>query len=443
MAPPRWLRSPFLAEMVRLGCFLALGVVIITLAFDHFVQRPRAQMLAGMFAAQLASISAATSQLPRGSRDGYLARLEGLSGGNIVVDDPTAWTLVEPDASLARHFLHEVRLRLPGLRVAFSDAPSLQLWAEIVVDGNRRRWLRIPLSRFATTPPGILLAGGVALILLTIGGTSYLVAQSRRKLRWLGAAIDQIGADPFPVAAPLAPVAQDDTDLAALRLRFNEMSARLADAHADRALMLAGVSHDMRTLLTKLRLCLVFDPATSALTVPIRYIEQMDRIIGQFVEFARPVDEEPASLLDLNAVVDDVAADIAPAAGQLALALGVVPVCLLRPLAVRRMAMNLLENAVRHGGGAIEVSTAQEGAMLVLRVRDRGPGVSAHELENLGRPFFRTAAARGRSPGSGLGLAISRRMAEAQGGSLLLARRDGGGFQAEIRLPLRGAVAGL
>jgi two-component system osmolarity sensor histidine kinase EnvZ len=431
----RW--SALLVNMLLIGVMLTAALGLSALAFYHFVQRPRAEMLADMFAAQLASVSAAVTSLPPAARDAYLQRLDVLSEGSITIDDHAGWRFVEPDSGLAREFLGHVRRRLSGNRVYFSSEPTPQLWLEIAVADDHPRWIRMPLSQYASIPTGVWLAGVLAFIALVLGGAAYLLVRSRRKFSWLRQAIDQIGTAPFPDASAPALVQAGNADVADLGHRFNQMSNRLADAHAERELMLAGVSHDMRTLLTKLRLSLALEPAASALAGPVRYIENMDRIIGQFLDFGRPVDEEPAMSIDLNELVADVAADFAPEAGTLSLALGAIPPCLLRPLAVRRMVMNLVENSMRHGGPAVEVTTALEHDCIVLRVLDRGPGVSAQELSNLTRPFFRTPAARSRCPGSGLGLAISRRMAESHDGTLVLALRKGGGFKAEVRLPAR------
>jgi two-component system osmolarity sensor histidine kinase EnvZ len=434
----RW--SAFLVNTLLIGVMLAVASGASALAFYHFVQRPRAEMLADMFAAQLSSVSAAVTALPPVARDAYLQRLDVLSEGSITVDDRTRWRLVEPDSGLGLLFLRHVRRRVSGHRVYFSSDPTPQLWLEIVVPDGHPHWIRMPLSRYASVPTGLWLAAILALIAIALGGAAYLLVRSRRKYSSLRVAIDQMGTSPFLSPAAAALYQAGGADVADLAQRFNQMSIRLADADAERALMLAGVSHDMRTLLTKLRLCLALDPATSALAAPVRYIEHMDRIIGQFLDFGRPVGEEPAVSVDLNELVADVAADFAPETGTLALALGSVPPCLLLPLAVRRMVTNLVENSMRHGGGTVELTTALENDCIVLRVLDRGPGVAPQELGRLTQPFFRTPVARSRCPGSGLGLAITRRMAEAQEGSLLLGLREGGGFTAEIRLPARPAM---
>lgn len=439
-APLRWLDSTFLVNMLLIGGVLAFALGSSALAFYHFAQRPRAEMLARMFVAQLASVSAAVSELPPDARDAYLQRLDVLSEGSITIDEHTRWRFTQPEASLAREFLEHVRRRLPNHRVEFSQDPTPQLWLEIAAGPEHPRWIRMPLSNYASIPTGVLLAGLLAFVALVVGGTAYLLGRSRRKLSWLGKAIDQIGTTQFAAATPLALDAPGGVDLADLRHRFNEMSSRLADAHAERALMLAGVSHDMRTLLTKLRLSLALDPVFSTLPGPVRYIERMDRIISQFLDFGRPVDDEPALMIDLDELVADVAADFAPEDGTISLALGGAPTCLLRPLALRRVVMNLVENAMRHGGRAVRMTTALEDGCIVLCVLDRGPGVSPEELGELTRPFFRTPSARSRCPGSGLGLAIARRMAESHDGSLTLGLREGGGFKAEIRLPARFAT---
>jgi two-component system osmolarity sensor histidine kinase EnvZ len=216
------------------------------------------------------------------------------------------------------------------------------------------------------------------------------------------------------------------------------MAADLARLDADRALLLAGVSHDLRTPLARLRLGLEMvgasDPKLKANMV--QDVEDMDAAIGQFFDFARDENKEPATAdADLNAIVRRAAARRTPAGhAPPQLDLGVVPPLALRSVAIERLVGNLIENAVRHGGEEVSIRTRAEGNEVVLSVLDRGPGIPPREVERLMQPFTRLDVARG-TPGAGLGLAIVDRIARLHGGRVELLPRAGGGTEARVALP--------
>ncbi len=164
-------------------------------------------------------------------------------------------------------------------------------------------------------------------------------------------------------------------------------------------------------------------------------IEDMNAIIDQFIDYARSEAAEAFSAGDLSAIARDCAAK-ARAGAPVTCELAELPLLMLRPLAVRRLVDNLIQNAVKHGGGEIVVRTAREGKEAVLAVLDRGPGIPAGEIERLKAPFTRRDDARSGRSGAGLGLAIVARIAKAHGARFDLAPREGGGLAATVAFPL-------
>jgi two-component system osmolarity sensor histidine kinase EnvZ len=164
-------------------------------------------------------------------------------------------------------------------------------------------------------------------------------------------------------------------------------------------------------------------------------IDEMDRIVGQFLDFARAAGGEPTAQVDLGALANDAAKHYRETGHELALDIRPLPPLALRPLAVRRLISNLLDNAFRYGERevALRVGPADRGAM--IEVLDRGPGIPAAEVERLKQPFTRLESSRGDRGGSGLGLAIVDRIARMHGGTFDLAARDGGGLIARVVLP--------
>jgi two-component system osmolarity sensor histidine kinase EnvZ len=159
----------------------------------------------------------------------------------------------------------------------------------------------------------------------------------------------------------------------------------------------------------------------------------MDQVIGQFLAFARGEDE-PLLAGDLNALVAEIVDGYRKRDQAVSFTPGKLASLRFAPLAVRRALGNLIDNAMHYAGGSIEVSTARSGALALIEVKDRGPGVPQSELERLKRPFTRLDEARSGSGGAGLGLAIVERIARAHGGRFEIAVRDGGGLVARLSL---------
>ncbi|MBP9655720.1 MAG: two-component sensor histidine kinase, partial [Rhodocyclaceae bacterium] len=222
---------------------------------------------------------------------------------------------------------------------------------------------------------------------------------------------------------------------------FNQMSADLARHDEDRALILAGISHDLRTPLTRLRLAAEMSAEESAREGMCADIDEMDKIIGQFLDFARDPEGEPAEPTDLRAVVMHVAEPMLRRGARIEMKIAELPLLRLRPLALLRLVANLLNNALRHGGGTapIEIGARVEGNDVILEVMDRGPGIPAEEADRLKQPFTRLESARSGASGAGLGLAIVERVARSHGGRFELIPREGGGLIARVTLPAASA----
>jgi two-component system, OmpR family, osmolarity sensor histidine kinase EnvZ len=215
---------------------------------------------------------------------------------------------------------------------------------------------------------------------------------------------------------------------------FNRMAGDLASMERERAMVLAGISHDLRTPLSRLRLAVEMSGADAAAAQGMNAdIEEMDQVIGQFLDFARG-DAEAREPVALDALADEVAAHFAKL-GKPVRRTGTSGVTLpAARMALHRALMNLVDNALRHGGGEIEIAASRNDGGAILAVFDRGPGIPAGEVERLKRPFTRLDEARSGQGGSGLGLAIVERVAHAHGGRFELAPREGGGLAARLVL---------
>jgi two-component system osmolarity sensor histidine kinase EnvZ len=217
------------------------------------------------------------------------------------------------------------------------------------------------------------------------------------------------------------------------------MTSDLKRIDEDRALLLAGVSHDLRTPLARIRLGveMLGGKADTTLTDGmVQDIEDIDAVINQFLDFARITGEQSAaSELDLNELVNSVVERYQRQGKSIATRLGSVPRLQMKALAIQRLLTNLLDNALHHGGTGVDVETAAADGRVRLSVLDRGPGIPAAEAERMLQPFTRLNEARSTS-GSGLGLAIVDRIAKMHGGNVSLLARDGGGLEARVEFPV-------
>jgi two-component system osmolarity sensor histidine kinase EnvZ len=309
-------------------------------------------------------------------------------------------------------------------------------WVSFHIDDGEY-WVFMPRSRLERNDPLRYIGWGVVVLLLALLGAYLIVARINRPLRELTTAADQIGHGKTP-----PPVLETGpAEIRTLAHAFNRMASDLKRLDEERALLLAGVSHDLRTPLSRIRLGveMLDDKGDAALkSGMVQDIEDIDASINQFLDFARGIEGEAVVHDgDLNAIAREVC-DRYARSGKAVIAqfATVLPPLAMRPVAIQRLIANLIDNALRHGGGQVEISTAQENDKAVLEARDRGPGIPAAEAERMLQPFTRLDSARS-GAGTGLGLAIVDRIARLHGGSVQLLPRDGGGLRARVELPLK------
>lgn len=219
---------------------------------------------------------------------------------------------------------------------------------------------------------------------------------------------------------------------------FNQMQQHIRAQLAQRDQFVAAVSHDLRTPLTRLALRVESLQDAGERQRFSRDIAEMDTMIRATLDYLRgAADSEPWVALDLAALVDSLVQDQQEAGHDVVVEPGSTPVAQVRAQAsaLRRCISNLLDNAVRYGGGA-QVRLTEDAQGVCVMVLDRGPGIPEAELTEVLQPFYRVEASRNRNTGGvGLGLASASDVARQHSGSLLLSNRAGGGLQAELRLP--------
>lgn len=317
--------------------------------------------------------------------------------------------------------IHDVRVQ---------RQPNWRLWLQVDVL-ERPYWLSIPLGRVRNERRWPLLVGISSFTLFAMLGASFFVWRLNRPLRALGRASKLLAEGHSP--PPL--LAGGPYELRLLTEQFNQMVTSLRDADEARRLMLAGISHDLRTPLTRMRLSVEMMHDESLREGMLGDLQDMERIVQQFMIYIGGGPKEQPEATDLHVCLRDLP-DKYPA-GQLQLQLAEAPLPLLnlQPLAISRLLGNLLDNAFRYGAPPVILQTGQDEREVWLQVRDHGPGIPVAEVTRLLQPFERGNAARGGDGGSGLGLAIVARIAREQGATLRLTQADEGGLLAELRWP--------
>ena len=290
---------------------------------------------------------------------------------------------------------------------------------------------RVPEEAFAW-PHKLLITLGVLLASVIV--LSFIAVRwVTRPLAMLGRAAEELGRD---IERP--PLAETGTvEVRQTAQAFNTMQARLARFLRERAQMLAAVSHDLKTPITRLRLRAELIEDAALKEKVLHDLDEMDHMTRATLEFLRDSNaREPVRPIDVGALLESLQAD-AEAVGQEVRidSIAVAAPYPGRPLALQRCLRNLIDNAVKYGKRA-QLRAHDDAKHLQITVADDGPGIPADRLEQVFEPFYRLEASRSRDTGGvGLGLSIARDIARAHGGGLVLRNRESGGLEAILTLP--------
>jgi two-component system osmolarity sensor histidine kinase EnvZ len=434
-----WIPQSLLSRsMLLIAALLVVSQLIWFGLYRTYNVRAQSEYLATQIAGVLSTLSAALETMPASARRRFSERLP--SQQNIRLLPATAWDDKEialPQSPLLRSIGEQLKRELGSdteALVLLEDA-TRALWIKIKVR-NQAYWVVFPPESRGSASVSAWAGWSVFGLTLAIAGAYLLMVRVNRPLRALTEAAEKIGAGQNP--PPL--VERGPTEIRTLSRAFNRMSENLKQLDQDRALLLAGISHDLRTPLSRLRLgveMLRGQKEDGLREGMISDIQEIDAIINQFLDFAREDASEPSrSGEDLNHIVNSVCDRYARMGRQVHARLAPLPPMTLRPTATHRMLTNLVDNAVRHGRGDVEVLTERAGDRAIVRVLDRGPGIPHDEVERVMQPFTRLEESRGGETGSGLGLAIVDRAARLHGGEVRLLPREGGGLEARLELPI-------
>lgn len=281
-------------------------------------------------------------------------------------------------------------------------------------------------------PPGRLLAALCALVIGITLLTWFAVRLATRPLSRMAAAARALGED--PERAPMD--TRGPTEVRQAAAAFNQMQQRIREHVSERTRILAAISHDLQTPITRLRLrAELVDDDTLRGRIQAD-LDAMQALVKEGLAYARSMDAAaPPQAIDLNGLAEALRDDAAELGWTVEVAGTAARPCLGQPTALRRALWNLIENGVKFGG-RVELQLAGQGERHEIRVRDHGPGLPPEELEKVFEPFYRTEASRNRETGgTGLGLAIARNLLRVQRGEVRLENHPDGGLVAIVTLP--------
>ncbi|MGG2398240.1 ATP-binding protein [Pseudomonas sp. SH1-B] len=413
-----------------IGLVLAQGLSFCVQFYERY-QSARTTML-GNLETDVSTAVAILDRLPAAERADWVPRLERGNYTYLLAEDDSGSALRASEIPMALRSIrdaigHEYALtfwQLPERQDHFQVRLQLADGSPLAID------IRPSFKPLVTWLPLVLLGQ----LLLLIGCAWWAVRTAVAPLTRLAKAVETL--DPNQHGVRLDEKGPSEVVHAASA--FNTMQDRIAAYLRERMQLLAAISHDLQTPITRMKLrAELMDDSVEKDRLNLD-LDEIEHLVREGVAYARSVHgaAEANCRIDLDAFLDSLALDYQDT-GQSVQLLGRTDARLdTRPHALRRVLVNLLDNAVKFSGAAqIESLVCADGA-LSIRVLDRGPGIPEERLVDVFQPFYRLEASRNRSTGgTGLGLAIALQLAQALGGSLRLSNRDGGGLCAELCLP--------
>lgn len=436
-----WLKSGLFWRTFFLLAFLIMISMAAWVGSFRMVERgPRAQQVAAQVVSIVTITRAALTHSAPDLRRELLFDLASNEGIRIYPLENSDQVQPPSDSALMSEVRTAVRNRL-GADTRFASRVNgvAGFWVSFQIEDDEY-WLMLDRERISRNSSLQWLGWGSVVLILSLLGAVFISGLINQPLARLTAAARAIAKGQEPEVLP----EKGPTEIEEANRSFNQMSDDLKRVESDRAVVLAGISHDLRTPLSRMLLEVEMAPelADDARRGMQSDLAQMDAIIGQFLDYAKPVDAARFTTIDVSALLDDIAQEGARLPDvRIDTAIQPKLQVLGNPVELKRVFDNLLENARRYGKAPesdqalVELSCRAENNRVVIEITDHGSGVPEAEMPRLLKPFARMDAARSQASGAGLGLAIVDRVVRRHGGSLRLRNRSGGGLIVQIVLP--------
>ncbi|CAB0150623.1 Osmolarity sensor protein EnvZ [Pseudidiomarina piscicola] len=432
-------RSAFARTVALIALLLLINQVVSYVMVGLYVVKPTMQQISSVVAKQVQGVIVldqwlASHEMSNVEKRALAERytqavgMDGFTSDEAIengLEQATTYSFLSEQMSQQLAATTEVRI---------SQDANYYVW--IRTESLAGYWMRIKLdnfdeARFSPLLFYLLLIGGLSVL----GGMLFTSWQNK-PLKSLQAAALQVGRGDYPERLR----ERGSTEVIAVTKAFNQMAEGVRQLEQDRALLMAGVSHDLRTPLTRIRLATEMMPASEDYLAEgiISDIDDMNAIIDQFIDYVRVDSAADSDCENLNYLVEDVIGHVPETwSSEIEVHYGEIPSIPVRAISIKRVLLNLLENAERYGGQRILVETGYAAARkrVWISICDDGEGIPASQIEHVLQPFTQGDKARA-SKGSGLGLAIVKRIVERHGGRISFGRSQRlGGLAVRIELP--------
>jgi len=431
-------RSLLGRTVVTISVTLLVFMLIFVSAAVYFVYKPMAQRHADDFAAVIVSAAHSLRSLPEELHTELKQQLLQ-DHGLIVAEETTTVPQASSDWQYFTFFHEALNRRAGSPLVIIESADSPIIWVDVPAHGKLFR-LGFDRGRLGINPPVVLIFAVVGGVLLTLIASLLEVRRVVRPLGRLSSAAKRLGRGHSPSQIP----EDGPEEIADLARTFNRMSADLQQLSENRTVMIAGISHDLRTPLTRLGLAVEMldqDSTPQFIERIRRNLDTMNKLIGQFLQFSHGVEGDTPVQLDLWQLIESLASDAKIDGLELQLHRKNPPcVYFADAVALERVLVNLFKNAAQYGGGEpVDVNLNCSDSEVAIEICDRGPGIPAADVDAAFKPFHRLGDdGRKRVGGSGLGLAIANQIALKYDWKIELLPREGGGTVAKLILPTSG-----
>jgi len=435
---PAFTLNLFWRTFFLLGVLLAGGVFAWVITLRQLEFEPRAVQAAQQIAS-LVNLSRAALRYSDGiNRIAVVKTMSEQEAVRVLPREPKdQWEPFETDR-FTRLVAADLRARL-GEETILARTVNNQtaLWVGFQIE-NDPYWMQAEYARLEPLTPSTWFLWVITAVIATVLGSVAVARLINRPLKDLSFAASRIREGEFDSRLDETTMT---SEIRAVNIGFNRMARELAKVEEERAVMLAGISHDLRTPLARLRLEAEISVSDEEARRNMAMdIDQLDNIIDKFMDYARPEDAKVRPV-DLSQIIEREAMAFRDTS-QIRILLKLPQSLVVQgdEVELGRVFANLFENARRYGRtvdtgvAKVIVSHVQTGQDVIITVRDHGPGVPPEKLVHLTTPFFRGDAARTAASGAGLGLAIVKKTLQRMGGTLDLANARDSGLIAHIRL---------
>lgn len=426
--------------LARTFLLLAILVLLTTSAwlglFRYIDAEPRARETAQLAASAVNLIRASLFAAAPEKRLGLFTEFSTREGMRLLPAEPEDEITPLPDNRFMRMVRQELQQRLgEHTRMAAEVDGISGFWVSFRLHEHDEDefWLILPREKADQRIASQWLSWGMLALALALGMAWIIASGLSRPLKALARSAAALGRGQTPNPVPEAG-AEEFRRLAGA---FNKMADDLRRHDQDRSEVLAGISHDLRTPLTRLRLEAEMSIESEAARAGVvADIEQMEAVISQFMDYARGDQGEPISPTNVLELLGQIVERQQQNGHPIETDFSELPWINARPKSIRRALNNLIDNAWKYGASQIRLIARVDGKNLTLSIEDNGPGIPESEMERLKRPFTRLENARSNATGTGLGMAIVERVAQQHGGRFELSPNPSGGLIARLVLPL-------